>query len=98
EGSLYVFDKRLTMDFDEATEAIGVCVGTGTKTSRMQNCANLNCRSQLVVSEEFSAGHTIFCEKCADIAADYAENPQIQANLPRFVAGKGILPLPNLLR
>src|SRR5690606_29244382 len=45
DGSLYVFDQRISMDFAPNTQPIGVCVSCQTKTSRMQNCANRdNCR------------------------------------------------------
>lgn len=49
EGSLYVFDKRGSVDFSDQTSVLGHCVVCGTSTKRMQNCGDLSCREQLVV-------------------------------------------------
>ena len=51
EGSLYVFDKRGSVDFSDHTAVLGHCVVCGEATKRMQNCADLSCREQLVVCE-----------------------------------------------
>jgi UPF0176 protein len=52
EGSLYVFDKRGSVDFSDHPAVLGSCVICGEATKRMQNCADLSCREQLVVCEE----------------------------------------------
>lgn len=96
EGSLYVFDKRITMDFDALTEPIGVCVGTGQKTSRMQNCANIECRSQLVVSEEFAARYTVYCSECRKFAGS-ASTVSSDTD-PIFIAGDEHISLSILVR
>ncbi len=56
KGSLYVFDKRITMHFNDphTHEVIGVCEMCGEKSERYINCQNLNCHR-----------HFIACEKCA---------------------------------
>lgn len=54
EGSLYVFDNRLSVTFSDRAAVIAHCVSCGDATSRMQNCGDLACREQLVV-----------CESCA---------------------------------
>lgn len=55
EGSLYVFDQRMSVDFSEATTVIGRCSRCSEPTNRMQNCDDLACREQLVV-----------CASCAE--------------------------------
>ena len=56
EGSLYVFDDRLTTKFSDKAENIGDCVHCGTKTSEYQNCTNTHC-NQLILT----------CRSCASI-------------------------------
>ncbi|MBX3100606.1 MAG: rhodanese-related sulfurtransferase [Salinibacterium sp.] len=51
EGSLYVFDNRMAVQFSERASVIGHCSQCGGATSRMQNCSDLACREQLVVCE-----------------------------------------------
>jgi UPF0176 protein len=56
EGSLYVFDNRITMHFNdkEKHNVIGICERCGEKSERYVNCANLACHK-----------HFICCEACA---------------------------------
>lgn len=49
EGSLYVFDKRGSIDFSEHAQIVGECVGCGAATKRTANCPDLSCRAQFVV-------------------------------------------------
>ncbi|MFJ4174871.1 rhodanese-related sulfurtransferase [Microbacterium sp. NPDC089696] len=49
EGSLYVFDKRGSVDFSDHAAVIGECVGCGTATNRTANCPDPSCRTQFVV-------------------------------------------------
>jgi UPF0176 protein len=46
DGSLYVFDKRMHVEFGENVESIGHCVSCEAKTPEFVNCANLACRKQ----------------------------------------------------
>jgi UPF0176 protein len=55
EGSLYVFDNRLSMDFSDHTAVVGECAVCGVPSKRMQNCADASCRSQLVLCDEHAA-------------------------------------------
>jgi UPF0176 protein len=58
-GSLYVFDKRGSVDFSDHAAVIGTCTVCGTATKDMRNCADLSCRTQLVVC----AGHDdVWCD------------------------------------
>ncbi|PJJ65213.1 rhodanese-related sulfurtransferase [Compostimonas suwonensis] len=59
EGSLYVFDKRMSLDFGPQPRVIGRCAECGTATKRMENCSDPSCREQLVVCEECAP---VLCE------------------------------------
>jgi UPF0176 protein len=52
QGSLYVFDDRMSIDFSDGAEVIGRCYACDAPTSHMQNCGDLSCREQLVVCAE----------------------------------------------
>jgi UPF0176 protein len=52
EGSLYVFDDRKAIEFSDRAQVIGQCYVCGESTSRMENCGDLACRTQLVVCDE----------------------------------------------
>jgi UPF0176 protein len=43
EGSLYVFDRRMTIDYSSQTKKLGSCVFCKSKTNRYINCANKVC-------------------------------------------------------
>ncbi|MFC4224116.1 oxygen-dependent tRNA uridine(34) hydroxylase TrhO [Lysinibacter cavernae] len=60
EGSLYVFDDRVSMDFSDNTKVIGRCYRCETPTKNMHNCVEPSCREQLVVCEAHEAQTT--CE------------------------------------
>lgn len=49
EGALYVFDRRGSIEFSPDAAVIGECVSCGAASSRLQNCADPSCRSQLVL-------------------------------------------------
>jgi UPF0176 protein len=55
EGSLYIFDNRKAVTFTPDAVVIGSCYRCGDPSSRMENCSDLQCRSQLVV-----------CDPCAE--------------------------------
>ena len=55
KGSLYVFDKRLAIDFTENAARIGRCYTCATPTNTTANCRDLSCREQLVVCPEHEA-------------------------------------------
>lgn len=52
EGSLYVFDDRKAIEFSDQVQVIGSCYVCREPTSRMENCGDLACRTQLVVCNE----------------------------------------------
>lgn len=55
EGSLYVFDKRMHMEFSDDAKTIGACVRCQAPTSKFENCSNLNCRHLTLYCSECSA-------------------------------------------
>jgi UPF0176 protein len=55
EGSLYVFDDRITTKFTTNAKDIGDCILCSAKTSRYTNCANKKCNF-----------HMLVCDRCAD--------------------------------
>lgn len=54
EGSLYVFDQRMHVEFTPDAKTIGECVRCQGPTSKFENCSNPSCR-QL----------TLYCADCA---------------------------------
>ncbi|MFT4471641.1 rhodanese-related sulfurtransferase [Arthrobacter sulfonylureivorans] len=54
EGSLYVFDQRMHLEFTPDAKTIGACVRCQAPTSKFENCSNADCR-QL----------TLYCSACA---------------------------------
>ncbi|HEV7565021.1 MAG TPA: rhodanese-related sulfurtransferase [Microbacteriaceae bacterium] len=61
EGSLYVFDNRLSMDFSDHAAVIGRCWNCGAPSNRMQNCDELTCREQRVVCEACAETDVVAC-------------------------------------
>ena len=66
EGSLYVFDKRGSVDFSDHAAIIGECASCGTATKRTANCPDASCRRQFVVCADCDA------VACADHAVSSA--------------------------
>ena len=54
EGSLFVFDERMTVDFSNHTQVISKCESCDSPTKNYVNCANLECRALILL-----------CERCA---------------------------------
>jgi len=52
EGSLYVFDKRMNMDFSPNAKTIGECEKCAAPTSQFYNCADLGCRDLILLCED----------------------------------------------
>ena len=61
QGSLYVFDNRMSMRFSDDAVVIGRCRECSDATDRMQNCSDLACREQFVVCAECGAS-PVYCE------------------------------------
>ena len=52
EGSLYTFDARMRIEFDEETEVIGRCDTCGKATRDFVNCIDSSCHEQLLLCNE----------------------------------------------
>lgn len=55
EGSLRVFDDRMTVNFSDHTKTIGVCTHCDGSTSNFENCALAECNDLVLI-----------CEKCKE--------------------------------
>lgn len=67
DGSLYVFDKRMHVEFGEDGESIGQCVCCGKNTPEFVNCANLECRRQYLRCVECTEQVLQpYCAECVD--------------------------------
>ncbi|MGK2896100.1 MAG: rhodanese-related sulfurtransferase [Candidatus Saccharimonadales bacterium] len=52
EGSLRVFDGRMTVEFSDHTKTIGECTHCCGKTSNFENCALAECNDLVLICEE----------------------------------------------
>jgi len=68
EGSLYIFDNRKAVTFSDDAAVIGSCYRCGEGSSRMENCSDLQCRSQLVVCDSCAESH-VWCSAHASVQA-----------------------------
>ncbi|MDH4397029.1 MAG: hypothetical protein RL402_168 [Actinomycetota bacterium] len=51
EGSLYVFDGRMNIDFSDEAVTIGVCECCGGATKEFRNCQNLGCKDLVLLCD-----------------------------------------------
>jgi UPF0176 protein len=66
EGSLYIFDKRMNMEFSQNYKVIGKCEKCAAPSSKYYNCTNPNCRVlTLACSECITLNDFICCLKCS---------------------------------
>ena len=65
QGSLYVFDKRLKMDFSENPEVLGTCQACGTSDNHFYNCDVATCRTRIILCDDCaSRSPDILCPDC----------------------------------
>ncbi|MCI2956989.1 rhodanese-related sulfurtransferase [Agromyces atrinae] len=64
-GSLYVFDKRGSIDFSANPAVIGHCHRCGEATKRIENCADASCRELLVVCDACQEREPAHCAEHA---------------------------------
>lgn len=64
EGSLYVFDKRGSMDFGDGAKLMGKCAVCGGATNRVGDCSEPSCTRQLVAH----AACEVYCSAHAPAA------------------------------
>lgn len=60
EGKLYVFDRRLVVQFSEKAKDIGRCIHCDARTSNFVNCANQACNNLVLICED-CVGNTTTC-------------------------------------
>jgi UPF0176 protein len=65
EGSLYVFDDRMNINFTDKAKTIGECEKCGTFTSKFRNCSSLSCKDLILL-----------CDECASHEENLACNPE----------------------
>lgn len=68
EGSLRVFDDRMTVDFSERAKTIGECTHCAGKTSNFENCAHTECNDLVLICENCKQHpellfHTATCQQ-----------------------------------
>ena len=51
EGSLYVFDGRMNINFSDEAKTIGECEKCEAKTSTFRNCSSLGCRDLILLCD-----------------------------------------------
>lgn len=70
EGSLRVFDDRMTMDFSDHTKVIGECTHCKGKTSNYENCAFANCNDLVLICENCMTDESLLfhTEECRERA------------------------------
>ena len=84
EGSLYVFDRRLKMEFGRDHEILGRCDHCSTATEEFYNCEINSCRDRVLVCDDCAENlASIRCPRCM---ADEALNETLEAT-PRIELG-----------
>lgn len=73
EGSLRVFDDRMTIDFSDHASVIGVCSHCEGATSNYENCAYANCNDLVLICEDCTSNpdllfHTEACRQTATVS------------------------------
>lgn len=70
DGSLYVFDKRMHMEFEPGAQSLGTCAECGEPTPRYVNCAEQTCRQLFLCCESCTeSGARDHCPDCVPVAA-----------------------------
>lgn len=70
EGSLRVFDDRMTVDFSDHTAVIGTCSHCSEKTSNYENCAFANCNDLVLICENCKQNPELLfhTKKCRELS------------------------------
>ncbi len=81
EGSLYVFDRRMRLEFSDGSATLGRCARCESPTSDFHNCANPACRELTLFCAACAAGpEELRCPGgCAEAAEPTAEEAAIGA-------------------
>lgn len=70
DGSLYIFDKRMTQKFSEEAKDIGSCIHCQSKTSNFENCVNKSCNKLILICKDCFSNNTCSknCQKVLSLA------------------------------
>lgn len=68
EGSLHIFDDRMSHTFSENAKVIGTCTHCQGKTSNYENCANISCNRLVLICENCKHNKPR-CQDCLAVAA-----------------------------
>jgi UPF0176 protein len=61
EGKLYVFDKRMSVQFSESAVDLGDCIRCDAKTSKYIDCGNMACNKLVVLCDSCKSNGKTFC-------------------------------------
>jgi UPF0176 protein len=64
EGSLYVFDARLRVEYGKEEKILGTCDFCAEPTNDFYNCQVLSCRTRLLVCSDCSTDDEPLCPNC----------------------------------
>jgi UPF0176 protein len=70
EGSLYVFDDRMGVEFSDHAKVLGTCIHCGGKTSNYENCALKSCNELVLICETCMQDSSKLYHTAACMAAD----------------------------
>lgn len=68
EGSLYVFDNRMNVEFTENAKTIGKCAKCTALTSKLRDCTNLSCREFTLLCDDCAVQHA--SSACSHVSID----------------------------
>jgi len=69
EGSLYVFDRRLKVDFSKDAKVLGICQTCGGASNQFYNCDTSTCRVRIIFCQDcVDASEGILCPDCRNSA------------------------------
>lgn len=70
DGSLYVFDRRMHLEFESGARSLGRCVQCEEATARYVNCAETSCRRLFLCCDScIASGAREHCARCVPLAA-----------------------------
>lgn len=67
EGSLHIFDDRMSHTFSDKSKVIGTCTHCQGKTSNYENCDNVSCNRLVLICEDCKHNKTR-CQDCLAVA------------------------------
>lgn len=69
EGSLYVFDERMSLNFSDDTKVIGSCHLCNTPTAQLHNCSDPGCKTLAATCQDcLETSPDRICDTCAAVA------------------------------